>query len=113
MCGEQHRQRKKVGAVAGSSPRVRGTVGTFVSDMNLQRFIPACAGNSMKIIVEPMPSPVHPRVCGEQGVDYRIILVAVGSSPRVRGTASHLANDTPLTRFIPACAGNRTALCVP
>ena len=67
----------------------------------------------------------HPRVCGEQalGSSPRVrgtaeapllysSLQAVGSSPRVRGTARLSGPlEDALGRFIPACAGNRTPTC--
>ena len=50
---------------------------------------------------------VHPRVCGEQKLTRRQTDVLRGSSPRVRGTVKPPIVFPPLTRFIPACAGNR------
>ena len=72
------------------------------------RFIPACAGNSLRSDRSHSCVPVHPRVCGEQVFDLGDLLAHLGSSPRVRGTVGlghHVAFDL---RFIPACAGNRT-----
>ena len=51
---------------------------------------------------------VHPRVCGEQALLRRSVQDLGGSSPRVRGTAETRFHKTRHTRFIPACAGNRT-----
>ncbi len=49
---------------------------------------------------------VHPRVCGEHGIDSPDTRHHAGSSPRVRGTPTgKLAHDLG-HRFIPACAGN-------
>ena len=74
----------------------------------LERFIPACAGNSYQSGRYPARKTVHPRVCGEQLLRRHPNYDDIGSSPRVRGTA-----ETPLAtdiqhRFIPACAGNRS-----
>ena len=72
------------------------------------RFIPACAGNSVRVWKTGAVGTVHPRVCGEQ---LRASLCAScrrGSSPRVRGTVFHRAKRDGDHRFIPACAGNRT-----
>ena len=77
--------------------------------MALARFIPACAGNSQTPIGFQPVWPVHPRVCGEQLLfDYNSLFV-VGSSPRVRGTGEPCDLRDPRDRFIPACAGNRSA----
>ncbi len=90
----------------GSSPRVRGTLGSVVSHGALQRFIPACAGNTW-----PHPAPacchaVHPRVCGEHSIANLSYGVSSGSSPRVRGTPKVRQAIWRRGRFIPACAGN-------
>ena len=110
----------------GSSPRVRGTGYFGLIALVGLRFIPACAGNSRAKKSAPFASPVHPRVCGEQGrdnVDRGIrkvhprvcgeqaigldnFISDVGSSPRVRGTARERVSARACTRFIPACAGN-------
>src|SRR3546814_1815253 len=67
----------------------------------------SCAGNR-----HPRPRPgapwrVHPRVCGEQEIIVIIVIVAAGSSPRVRGTVAGTKPRCDGLRFIPACAGNR------
>src|SRR3546814_1561071 len=73
--------------LAGSSPRVRGTVGQAEGNAPDRRFIPACAGNS-RLRPKFLPDPtVHPRVCGEQGQAIAWAHYTGGSSPRVRGTA--------------------------
>ncbi len=51
---------------------------------------------------------VHPRVCGEQAGKRGRRAIRSGSSPRVRGTAYQRQAEPDLSRFIPACAGNRT-----
>ena len=52
------------------------------------------------------PQSVHPRVCGELHIDSAALAAVCGSSPRVRGTPSPLADRVNTVRFIPACAGN-------
>ena len=49
----------------------------------------------------------HPRVCGEQMVLLGSVEQAVGSPPRVRGTAWADQHYMTLNRITPACAGNR------
>ena len=98
------------------------------------RFIPACAGNSgtaseragVGLAVHPrvcgeqrasasmMALSVHPRVCGEQITPYPVLGTNSGSSPRVRGTGAAADRQwSAKTRFIPACAGNRTFNAIP
>ena len=91
----------------GSSPRVRGTVQTETPDYPVRRFIPACAGNRVRVVPVIGSRSVHPRVCGEQSGLAGMGAGICGSSPRVRGTeAVHLIKFQDV-RFIPACAGNR------
>ena len=94
----------------GSSPRVRGTprrrrrrppsppvhprvCGELSRGRpprhGASRFIPACAGNSLGVVLSAKRLP--------------------GSSPRVRGTPQGGAPAWPQRRFIPACAGNSLA----
>ena len=81
--------------IDGSSPRVRGTL------------VDGFRGEIRSV-------PVHPRVCGEhnQGQADTDGRLQIGSSPRVRGTRPlALCYDPPRgLRFIPACAGNTTAV---
>ena len=92
----------------GSSPRVRGTVVETDNGPDNIRFIPACAGNRTTTARRCRFKPVHPRVCGEQSKMTFILSSANGSSPRVRGTVCAGVRIPAVSRFIPACAGNRT-----
>ena len=75
------------------------------------RFIPACAGNSPLVTMNPCCSSVHPRVCGEQSCAISLARMMRGSSPRVRGTVTMNKTAMAVIRFIPACAGNRAIWC--
>ena len=96
VCGEQERCLQRPARQGGSSPRVRGTVSRVSPDVRGIR------RNSLKASVT-----VHPRVCGEQTCDDSSCLASSGSSPRVRGTVQSQVGFCFLSRFIPACAGNR------
>ena len=73
-------------AIAGSPPRVRGTV-FCLGICNAYRWItPACAGNRMMGGDTYNVSMDHPRVCGEQSRRSSARLSRMGSPPRVRGT---------------------------
>ena len=105
-CGEHVVRRVWRAIGVGSSPRVRGTRHFGVSNMHSYRFIPARAGNTVFLIIRLFNHAVHPRACGEHKFGVEIIELAIGSSPRVRGTHS-LGNKTRAgRRFIPARAGN-------
>ena len=88
----EHTARRRVSASnAGSSPRARGTRFTTVD--------------------EPLRPPVHPRVRGEHDRVASVVTLGIGSSPRARGTLQQSGTFANLRRrFIPACAGNTTAV---
>ena len=93
----------------GSSPRVRGTAPFSDLNYSVTRFIPACAGNSCAYCAHYDHYAVHPRVCGEQDTQVSFLTFFAGSSPRVRGTVTNNTTLAVAARFIPACAGNRSA----
>ena len=106
VCGEHHLLPCARRWTTGSSPRVRGTCEQGQIFAFNRRFIPACAGNIDPSICTGAYRPVHPRVCGEHMARILCTDIAIGSSPRVRGTLVIPAPDHQLIRFIPACAGN-------
>ena len=108
MCGEQSLTSVAVRPVNGSSPRVRGTGSRRWNELRRRRIIPACAGNRCTASSSTARSTDHPRVCGEQDIRLPQCNLGVGSSPRVRGTASRVPLRQPRPRIIPACAGNST-----
>ncbi len=94
------------GSSVGSSPRVRGTLTKENQNHFNNRFIPACAGNTVPRSRHNTARSVHPRVCGEHFPPGLQPLPPLGSSPRVRGTRTTGPRTTLRQRFIPACAGN-------
>ncbi len=94
---------------SGSSPHARGTLEISLEMTARERFIPACAGNALRLISILRARSVHPRMRGERGCMPRSTICAAGSSPHARGTRSPNNKIARERRFIPACAGN--ALC--
>ena len=90
----------------GSSPRRRGTLRPLWEQLSLLRFIPAQAGNTPKIKILSIWSPVHPRAGGEHLRVQSQSDPRTGSSPRRRGTPSNRDLLRLNRRFIPAQAGN-------
>ena len=86
---------------------MRGTVDAVTPKSAMSGIIPACAGNSRMFLASPRKYEDHPRVCGEQLWKYPKVNKSWGSSPRVRGTESHLLCFQHPVGIIPACAGNR------
>ena len=105
-CGEQFLVRYRRRPGFGSSPRLRGTVGTQRYNSQMKRFIPAPAGNRPSSPPTPVPESVHPRACGEQQIGQAVYLRELGSSPRLRGTEPPGGAQARGRRFIPAPAGN-------
>ena len=106
MRGEHRNTSPTHAAASGSSPHARGTLYHDNSKTIIERFIPACAGNTCFATPSMAVSMVHPRMRGEHarwaGADVR----AVGSSPHARGTPGGNWHFRGAHRFIPACAGN-------
>ena len=112
VCGEHSPYLTDPDAWFGSSPRVRGTQNSGTWSIENGRFIPACAGNTLRSRIALVGHSVHPRVCGEHSRGSTAPTPTRGSSPRVRGTLGRRACKRHRIRFIPACAGNtRTAGC--
>ena len=106
-CGEQLTPLGPTALQIGSSPRLRGTVGSREPHVPLDRFIPAPAGNRGRPGRLRQREPVHPRACGEQTPVRSSNGKIAGSSPRLRGTAVLRLRVAMVPRFIPAPAGNR------
>ena len=64
-CGEHHEPGAEPAVLAGSSPRVRGTLDAGAVCSPCSRFIPAGAGNTKHSMYILYFSTVHPRGCGE------------------------------------------------
>ncbi len=84
MRGEQLASAPQASRVGGSSPRARGTVAVVLKSRTIERFIPACAGNSEFVGSYILNAPVHPRVRGEQADATQPAAARYGSSPRAR-----------------------------
>ena len=105
-CGEQMIAVRFPVAIAGSSPRMRGTERSPGLEDRQDRFIPAHAGNRLCVNGNGDKPTVHPRACGEQSLANSASSSNVGSSPRMRGTGEIVSEFRGRSRFIPAHAGN-------
>ena len=104
--GEYQISRRPIFTRSGSSPRARGIRRGPPARRTRDRFIPACAGNTMKTSLRGVRGAVHPRVRGEYISAIRAFDSVVGSSPRARGILVQKKSVFSTRRFIPACAGN-------
>ena len=125
VCGENERLCGRAAKFGGSPPRVRGKqIASRVED-NTSRITPACAGKTYTDAAVLCDYADHPRVCGENSVNYQLRHDKNGSPPRVRGklssssaSASRCGSPPRVrgklsprfqlicdTRITPACAG--------
>ena len=95
---------------SGSSPRGRGTRDMLRENPELNRFIPARAGNAARLPLRRTSWTVHPRAGGERLLATREQQFRDGSSPRGRGTRTPRPGAPRAERFIPARAGNATVI---
>ena len=105
-CGEHRRAKVWAKSIAGSSPRLRGTLFPATWPKGSPRIIPAPAGNTCpSTALQPCPSD-HPRACGEHTTTINGQNLHGGSSPRLRGTLANGSPSAGQSRIIPAPAGN-------
>ena len=108
--GEQSRVTWVRAQPGGSSPLARGTGAAKRRCAAPCRFIPAGAGNRRSPFRLAHRRAVHPRWRGEQMCQPWRDPQAGGSSPLARGTERKSRFGDGQKRFIPAGAGNSTAL---
>jgi len=108
--GEHERTEWHRVVLFGSSPRARGTRLHARQTRLIQRFIPAGAGNTLRPDRRSAKRAVHPRGRGEHSVSPGPARRPSGSSPRARGTPRAQPQHARERRFIPAGAGNTTAI---
>ena len=104
-CGENVIADGETGDPYGSSPRVRGKRSRQGRRRRFLGLIPARAGKTDGPAATSAPSRAHPRACGENVALGRQHVLAVGSSPRVRGKPSTTKGMKRHERLIPARAG--------
>ena len=105
MCGENKEVLNGKEFKNGSSPRVRGKLGSATIRRLQEGLIPACAGKTYTRGCVYCQDVAHPRVCGENSEKSETMPPIAGSSPRVRGKPRVLDKLPPRTGLIPACAG--------
>ena len=106
MCGEHATLSGMVASRRGSSPHVRGTLGSRLGYLWSTGIIPACAGNTPTVADSRSHGRDHPRMCGEHWLQHRCVNWTLGSSPHVRGTPRTSGRRDGWRGIIPACAGN-------
>ena len=106
VCGEHEVLYAARSSFRGSSPRMRGAHGHTRREIEDSRINPAYAGSTRG---SPRRRPTgwdHPRVCGEHDSMIPTVLLAQGSSPRMRGAPLSTRVEALENRIIPAYAGS-------
>ena len=109
MGGERPMVENPRSSIAGSSPRGRGTLTPHEREGRVSRIIPAWAGNAGCGVTRRTRRTDHPRVGGERFLNLISLVSYSGSSPRGRGTRVLGVHEEPVSRIIPAWAGNARA----
>ena len=105
-CGEHWTGEGTQESIVGSSPRLRGTPIAATIPAPEKGIIPALAGNTGAGGVGGVAGWDHPRACGEHEMTLLENGVALGSSPRLRGTQQYDNRQHGNDGIIPALAGN-------
>ena len=109
VCGGNQMLERVTAAPRGLSPRVRGKPHLVPTPVDIERSIPACAGETVPRAYVSSVGEVYPRVCGGNHLVVPIGQLIVGLSPRVRGKLWAILSRSYHLRSIPACAGETPA----
>lgn len=93
----------------GSPPRGRGKVHSQLLVVGIVRITPAWAGKRARCPCWCAGGQDHPRVGGEKGGAWWIIILFLGSPPHGRGKGQDLWHDCRSVGITPAWAGKRPA----
>ena len=104
-CGENLAAQSGLCDSKGSSPRMRGKRHDPDGGMVRTGLIPAHAGKTHFYSLYIGISWAHPRACGENTSSKPSCVIALGSSPRMRGKLVPLPRHAKTRRLIPAHAG--------
>ena len=106
MRGEHALAASRILAMVGLSPHAQGTPQCIPCVIPLERLIPACAGNTIALLLLGSRCSAYPRMRGEQNGIAAAVGYDYGLSPHARGTLRRAPTWGLFDRLIPACAGN-------
>ena len=104
-CGAHPSGTSTLSAGGGSSPRMRGSRRAQLQDRERAGIIPAHAGLTVSIVLDKTTKWDHPRACGAHMAVGTAVLLAQGSSPRMRGSLLRGTAMPAALGIIPAHAG--------
>ena len=111
MRGEDVKPRFDPSPGLGSPPHARGRPGDVPGNHRQSRITPACAGKTRKRLCRLRHSPDHPRMRGEDPVNFASELYGSGSPPHARGRPTNDHLWVYWVGITPACAGKTDWTC--
>ena len=105
VCGADDTLPVSTTSIGGLSPRVRGRPRRQAYAHQRRGSIPACAGQTLSLLLIIHLHAVYPRVCGADRFQSGNDGTCMGLSPRVRGSPCASASAASERRSIPACVG--------
>ena len=110
VCGDDRLKAGRLAYGPGSPPRVWGRLVTVAIRRGQARFTPTCVGTTHRAGSAALRRAVHPHVCGDDGVTYRVANPRRGSPPRVWGRRPGHWRDQGPQRFTPTCVGTTSSM---
>ena len=104
-CGAHASAACRAECPTGSSPRMRGSHVALAVERSLDGIIPAHAGLTVRPDSGKDGRRDHPRACGAHVPEIAASFMAMGSSPRMRGSLFWFAAASQRSGIIPAHAG--------
>ena len=105
MCGKNIARLLICLSCSGSPPRVREKPTVILTDDQALRITPACAGKTKALKSPLYYTQDHPRVCGKNFKCLDLLILVLGSSPRVREKYIRHLEDGKSLGITPASAG--------
>ena len=104
-CGENGKSSCESFRFTGSPPRMRGKLSQFADLIGWLRITPADAGKTFLLFGMCRLSSDHPRACGENAGNIKLISIPDGSPPRMRGKQLSAGSPAQPLWITPADAG--------
>ena len=104
-CGENIINGNSDYNIEGSPPRMRGKLRRCLGTNPCKGITPADAGKTLSLAQLIRTSGDHPRGCGENQYHQPLLLLCVGSPPRMRGKLPSGCGSAVSVRITPADAG--------
>ena len=105
MRGEDQRSRAHHFTASGSPPHARGRRGCCAQRSRSGRITPACAGKTSRRPGGRRSATDHPRMRGEDAIQFQNHRGPYGSPPHARGRQPSFPEERTMGRITPACAG--------